>query len=112
MQKLLNSYPASSRFQIAGVKALPFEQVAAQFAPLANRDSTVAELLAAADKVTQMYREHGYPWSFAFIPAQRFEGNVVLSTVVEGYVKTVKVEASPGNSEQRLKAIAEQLQQD
>lgn len=112
LQKLLNSHLVPSHFQIAGVKALPFEQVAAQFAPLAKHDTTVAELLAAANKVTQMYREHGYPLSFAFIPAQSFENNVVAVTVVEGYVKTVKVEGNAGSGDQRLKAIAEQLQQD
>lgn len=109
--KLLNSHLAPSRFQISGVKALPFEQVAAEFAPFANRDTTVAELLAAANKVTQMYRERGYPLSFAFIPAQSFENNVVVVTVVEGYVKNVKVEGNPGNGESRLKAIAEQLKE-
>ncbi|PUA19815.1 ShlB/FhaC/HecB family hemolysin secretion/activation protein [Glaciimonas sp. PCH181] len=111
LEKLLASHLVPSRFQIAGVTALPFDQIAALFAPFAQRDTTVAELLTAANKVTAMYREHGYPLSFAFIPAQSFEGNVVVVTVVEGYVKTVKVEGNPGNGEERLKAIAEQLKQ-
>lgn len=112
LQKLLTSHLVPSSFQIAGVKALPFDLVAAQFAPLVNRDTTVAELLATADKVTQMYRERGYPLSFAFIPAQNFDKNIVVVTVVEGYVKTVKVEGNPGSGAARLQAIAEQLQTD
>ncbi|MGB7194457.1 MAG: POTRA domain-containing protein [Collimonas pratensis] len=112
MQKLLASHLVPSRFQIAGSKTLPFEEIAALFAPMANRDVTVAELLAAANKVTQMYQDRGYPLSFAFIPAQTFENNVVVVTVVEGYVSNVKVEGNPGGSEERLKLIAEQLQQD
>ncbi|AEK60684.1 putative activation/secretion signal peptide protein [Collimonas fungivorans Ter331] len=112
LQNLLASHLTPSRFQIAGVKTLPFEQVAALFAPLANRDTTVAELLAAANKVTQMYQDQGYPLSFAFIPAQSFENNVVVVTVVEGYVKNVKIEGNPGGSEERLKRVAEQLQQE
>lgn len=110
--KLLSSHLVPSRFQIAGVKALPFDQVAAQFAMLANRDTTVAELLAAAEKVTQMYRERGYPLSFAFIPAQSFDQNIVQVTIVEGYVKTVKVEGNPGPGAARLAAIAKQLEKD
>ncbi|QRX83036.1 ShlB/FhaC/HecB family hemolysin secretion/activation protein [Glaciimonas sp. PAMC28666] len=109
--KLLNSHLVPSRFQISGVKTLPFDQIAAQFAPFANHDTTVAELLTAANKVTQMYREQGYPLSFAFIPAQNFENNIVVVTIVEGYVKNVKVEGNPGNGENRLKAIAEQLKE-
>ncbi|MEO6920001.1 MAG: POTRA domain-containing protein [Collimonas sp.] len=112
MQKLLASHLTPSSFKIAGGKALPFEEVAALFAPMANRDTTVAELLAAANKVTQMYQDRGYPLSFAFVPAQSFENNVVLITLVEGYVQNVKVEGNPGGSEERLKRIAEQLQQD
>ncbi|SFH99936.1 Hemolysin activation/secretion protein [Collimonas sp. OK307] len=112
LQKLLASHLTPSRFQIAGVKTLPFDQIAALFAPLANRDTTVAELLAAANKVTQMYQDRGYPLSFAFIPAQSFENNVVVVTVVEGYVKNVKIEGNPGGNEERLKQIAEQLQQE
>ncbi|WP_230413980.1 ShlB/FhaC/HecB family hemolysin secretion/activation protein [Collimonas silvisoli] len=112
LQKLLASHLTPSRFQIVGVKTLAFEPIAAQFAPLANRDTTVAELLAAANKITQMYQDQGYPLSFAFIPAQSFENNVVVVTVVEGYVKNVKVEGNPGASEERLTRIAEQLQQD
>jgi len=112
LQKLLASHLTPSRFQIAGVKTLPFDQIAALFAPLANRDTTVAELLAAANKVTQMYQDRGYPLSFAFIPAQSFENNVVVVTVVEGYVKNVKIEGNPGGNEERLKRIAEQLQQE
>ncbi|WP_194270657.1 ShlB/FhaC/HecB family hemolysin secretion/activation protein [Glaciimonas soli] len=112
LQKLLTSHLTPSRFQIAGSKTLPFDQIAAVFAPLANRDTTVAELLAAANTVTKMYQDQGYPLSFAFIPAQSFENNVVVVSIVEGYVKNVKVEGNPGNSEERLKQIAEQLQQD
>ncbi|WP_061532375.1 ShlB/FhaC/HecB family hemolysin secretion/activation protein [Collimonas arenae] len=112
LQKLLTSHLTPSSFKIAGVQALPFDEVAALFAPMANRDTTVAELLQAANKVTAMYQERGYPLSFAFIPAQTFENNVVVVSVVEGYVKTVKVEGNPGGSEERLKQIAEQLQQE
>ncbi|AIY40102.1 putative activation/secretion signal peptide protein [Collimonas arenae] len=112
MQKLLASHLTPASFKISGVNALPFAEVAALFAPMANRDTTVAELLTAANKVTQMYQDRGYPLSFAFVPAQSFENNVVVITVVEGYVKNVKVEGNPGGSEERLKRIGEQLQQD
>lgn len=112
MQRLLASRIVPSRFQIAGVETLPFELVAAEFAPLTNREVTVAELLQAAQKVTQLYQQAGYPLSFAFVPAQDFKNNIVVINVVEGYVSTVKIEGNPGASEERLKEIAEQLKED
>ena len=86
MQRLLASRIVPSRFKIAGVESIPFELVAAEFAPLTNREVTVAELLQAANKVTQIYQAKGYPLSFAFVPAQTFQDNIVEINVVEGYV--------------------------
>jgi hemolysin activation/secretion protein len=112
MQRLLASRIVPSRFKIAGVESIPFELVAAEFAPLTNREVTVAELLQAANKVTQIYQAKGYPLSFAFVPAQTFQDNIVEINVVEGYVSTVKIEGNPGASEERLRNIAEQLKED
>lgn len=112
MQRLLNSRITPSRFRIAGVHALPFETVAAEFAGLTNREITIAELLHAAEKVSYLYREKGYPLSFAFVPDQSFKDNVVLVNIVEGYVDTVKIHGNVGASEARLRKIAEQLKTD
>jgi hemolysin activation/secretion protein len=110
--RLLASRIVPAKFQIAGVKTLPFDTVAAQFSPLTNREVTVADLLQAAANVTRLYQEKGYPLSFAFIPAQTFQDNIVVVNVVEGYVDTVKIEGNPGASEERLRDIAEQLKDD
>jgi len=112
MQDLLNARLTPKRFRIEGSKTLPFEEIAAQFSPLANREITVGQLLEAANAVTKMYQERGYPLSFAFVPAQNFENGDVLVTVVEGYVSKVTVKGKPGPAEQRLRKIAEMLQQD
>ncbi|KWR88569.1 ShlB/FhaC/HecB family hemolysin secretion/activation protein [Cupriavidus sp. IDO] len=112
MQDLLNARLTPKRFRIEGSKTLPFEEIAAQFLPLANREITVGQLLEAANAVTKIYQERGYPLSFAFVPAQTFENGDVLVTVVEGYVSKVTVKGKPGPAEQRLRKIAEMLQQD
>ncbi|KAI3592166.1 putative activation/secretion signal peptide protein [Cupriavidus sp. U2] len=112
LQNLLASRLTPRHFQIEGAKTLPFEQIAARFSPLANREITVAELLQAAESVTQMYKDAGYPLSFAFVPAQSFENGNVLITVVEGYVANVTVKGKPGPAEARLRKIADQLKKD
>jgi len=112
LQNLLASRLTPRHFKIEGAKTLPFDQIAAKFTPLANREITVAELLQAAESVTQMYKDAGYPLSFAFVPAQAFENGTVLITVVEGYVANVTVRGKPGPAEGRLRQIAEQLKKD
>jgi len=112
LQRLLAMRIKPARFQIAGVKAVPFELVAEEFSGMTNREVSVAELLQAADRVTGLYRRQGYPLSFAFVPAQSFKDRVVVINVVEGYVSTIKVTGNPGASEQRLREIAEQLKED
>ncbi len=112
LQNLLASRLTPRHFRIEGARTLPFDQIAARFTPLANREITVAELLQAAESVTQLYKDAGYPLSFAFVPAQSFENGDVLVTVVEGYVANVTVRGKPGPAEARLRKIAEQLKQD
>lgn len=112
LQNLLAARLTPRHFQIEGARTLPFDQIAAKFSPLANREITVAELLQAAESVTQMYKDAGYPLSFAFVPAQSFENGNVLITVVEGYVANITVRGKPGPAEGRLRKIAEQLKQD
>lgn len=112
MQRLLTARIKPSKFQIAGVQSLPFEQVSAEFASLTNREITIADLLHAANNVTRLYQEKGYPLSFAFVPDQTFKDNVVVISVVEGYVARVRIEGNPGPSEERLREIAAQLTTD
>ena len=112
LQQLLAKRIVPASFQIAGVKALPFESIAAQFTPLANRDVSIAEILQAAEQVTKMYQAAGYPLSFAFVPAQSFTDNIVVINVVEGYVEQIRINGNPGASEDRLRAVAEQLRSD
>jgi hemolysin activation/secretion protein len=112
LENLLNSHLIVSGFKINGVKTLPYEQVFAQFSGFVNRDTTVAELITAANRVTQMYHDRGYPLSFAFVPAQNFENKEVTITVVEGYVKSVKVTGDHTNDSKYLQRVAAQLEKE
>ncbi|MET0254997.1 MAG: POTRA domain-containing protein [Luteibacter sp.] len=106
MEALLASHLRPTRFDVAGVKSVPFDKVAAEFAPMRGKDTTVRELIAAADRVTAMYRQAGYALSFAYVPSQDFAGGVVRIAVVEGYVSEVAVSGDTGNMDSRIRAIA------
>ncbi len=101
-----------TRFDIQGVKTLPFSTVAALFAPLAGQATTVATLVEVAGRATALYRQAGHPLSFVYLPDQTFEGGVVRVIAVEGYIGSVRIEGDAGPAEARLREIASRLIQD
>ncbi|NPT59500.1 ShlB/FhaC/HecB family hemolysin secretion/activation protein [Paraburkholderia elongata] len=109
LQELLARHLTPSKIQVEGVKSIPFDEVAQRFTPLVGKDITIADLMQVTDGVTKLYQERGYALSFAFIPAQTFEGGVVRVTVVEGYVSVVKVTGNPGVVEDKIRAIADHI---
>ncbi|QWT22538.1 hypothetical protein KPL74_11180 [Bacillus sp. NP157] len=109
LQALLATHVTPSRFDVVGVKSVSFADVAALFAPLRGKDTTVGDLVAAANKVTELYKQHGYALSFAFIPNQDFASGVVRVTAVEGYVASVDVRGDAGNLDPRIRAIAARI---
>lgn len=110
LQQQMNTRLMPTRFRIEGVQSLPFDKVAAQFAPMAGKEVTIGDLIKQAAAVTQMYQDAGYPLSFAFVPAQNFDQGIVLITVVEGYVDKVTVNGNAGRSEDKIREIAAVLQ--
>jgi hemolysin activation/secretion protein len=96
-------------FDVTGVTALPFDEVAGVLAPLANQQITLGQLVAQADKITALYRSRGYPLSFAVVQNQTFAEGKVVVTVVEGHIGSVRVEGDIGNAESRLRSLAEPL---
>src|SRR5206468_2749423 len=52
LEALLARHLTPSRFDVTGVTSIPFAEVAAVFAPMRGKDTTVGELIAAADRVT------------------------------------------------------------
>jgi hemolysin activation/secretion protein len=112
LQALLATHLTPAKFQIEGVKSIPFDEVAQRFTPLVGKDITIADLIQVADGVTKLYQARGYALSFAFVPAQTFENGVVRVTIVEGYVSEVKITGNPGKEEDKIRAIAEHIRAD
>ncbi|MFM0501697.1 ShlB/FhaC/HecB family hemolysin secretion/activation protein [Paraburkholderia caffeinilytica] len=109
LQELLARHLTPSKIQVEGVKSIPFDEVAQRFTPLVGKDTTIGDLIQVANGITKLYQDRGYALSFAFIPAQTFDGGVVRVTVVEGYVSAVKVTGKPGAVEDKIRAIADHI---
>ncbi|CAB3777370.1 hypothetical protein LMG28688_00343 [Paraburkholderia caffeinitolerans] len=112
LEQLLATHITPTTFKVEGVKSIPFDEVASHFAPLANHDITIGQLIETANGVTKLYQDRGYALSFAFVPAQDFAGGVVRITVVEGYVKDVKITGKPSALEGKMRAIAAHITAD
>lgn len=100
------------RFDIEGIKSIPFEEVAALFQPMANQPATVADLVEKARQATAIYQQRGYALSFVFIPQQTFESGVVRVVAVEGHVATVQIEGDAGGAEPKIRELAARITQD
>lgn len=96
-------------FDVTGVHEMPFEEVSALLEPLSGKEISLGELVQQVDKITQLYRDRGYPLSFALVQNQAFANGLVVVTVVEGYIGTVRIEGDIGNAQDRLESLAEPL---
>lgn len=96
-------------FDVSGVHALPFAEVSGMLAPLADKETTVGELVERVNRITELYRSRGYPLSFALLQNQRFDNGLVVVTVVEGFINSVKIAGDIGPAQDRLQAIAQPL---
>jgi len=100
------------RFDVVGVHAVPFGDIAALFSPMTGKQIRVADLIAASARITEVYKAHGYALSFGYIPVQDFANGVVHVTVIEGYVAKVVVNGDAGNMDSRIQAIAQHIAED
>lgn len=109
---LLSHTITPGRFDVTGVHAIPFAEVAALFSPMTGKRVTVGDLVAASASIAEVYRKHGYALSFGYIPAQQFDHGIVHVAVIEGYVAKVEVNGDAGNLEPRIRAIAAHIAAD
>ncbi|MGO1071233.1 ShlB/FhaC/HecB family hemolysin secretion/activation protein [Lysobacter sp. CA199] len=112
MAALLALQLTPAKFEVSGVKSVPFEQVTNLFLPLAGKQITVADLLTAAAQCTKLYRERGYALSFCYVPTQDFADGTVRVVAVEGYVARVNITGKVGKLERKVRAIAQHIVDD
>ncbi len=99
------------RFDIEGVQAISFDEVAGLFKPLVGQPVTVASLAEIARQVTAIYQQRGYALSFCYVPQQDFKNGIVRIVAVEGYVEAVQIEGEAGAAEPKIREIAERIRQ-
>jgi hemolysin activation/secretion protein len=112
LEALLATQITPHRFDVRGVHAVPFKEIAALFSPMTGKTVRVADVLTAANKISAVYKAHGYALSFGYVPTQNFADGVVHITVVEGYVAEVDIKGDAGNMESKIRSIAAHIVKD
>jgi hemolysin activation/secretion protein len=72
------------RFQLEGELPTDDEEARALLAPYEGRKLTIAEIYAAADKITALYRARGYVVAKAYVPAQDARKGTLRLKIVAG----------------------------
>src|SRR5690606_11109084 len=85
-------------FDVSGVSAIPFDEVAALLEPLAGKNVSVADLVRETNRTTELYKRRGYAVSFALLQNQDFADGLVCITVVEGHVDQICIEGDAGTA--------------
>lgn len=71
------------QIEITGNTQLPTDMLHAVVAPSEGKNLTLSDLNALADKISEVYHQHGFPLATAYVPAQTIENGVVRIDVAE-----------------------------
>ncbi|MBD2355347.1 ShlB/FhaC/HecB family hemolysin secretion/activation protein [Tolypothrix sp. FACHB-123] len=84
------------RFEFVGNTAFSQGELNSAIANFTGKPITFAELLKAANQITELYVQRGYITSGAYIPAQEFRSGVIKVQVVEGGLSDIQVNVIKG----------------
>lgn len=93
--------PAEIRFRVAhfrvsGNTVFPAAELLALLAEFEGRDLSLNDLQAAAARITEYYRKHGYLVARAYVPAQDIKDETVEIAVLEGHVGSLSIHSQGG----------------
>jgi len=78
-------------WRITGAHVFPTASLEDLVSEYRGQKLTLAELAAAARRITIYYRKHGYLLSRAYVPAQKIRNDTVEIAVIEGHLGSIEV---------------------
>ena len=82
------------KINVTGVTALPMSAIREIVAPYEKRDIKLSEAKAAAEKITDLYRQMGYITCRAYIPPQKIETKELEIKILEGKLGKINVQGN------------------
>lgn len=99
--------------QLEGATVFSSSQLGALSREYLEREISLADLYALANRVTAMYRNAGYVLSQALVPAQEIgEDRVATIRVVEGFISGVTIDGVDEATRQKLRGYVDHIVQD
>lgn len=92
------------RIRITGNTLIPEPRLHALVASAEGQTLTLGELQAVAGRITDLYRESGYPLARAYVPAQSVQDGEVTLAVIEARYGQVILKNSSTTSDRPLRA--------
>ncbi|WP_334977835.1 ShlB/FhaC/HecB family hemolysin secretion/activation protein [Nostoc sp.] len=84
------------KFEFVGNTAFSQGELNSAIANFTGQAITFAELLKAANQITELYVQKGYITSGAYIPSQEFRSGIIKIQVVEGSLEDIQVNVIKG----------------
>lgn len=97
---------------VVGAKKVPNTEVAQAYQHLIGKKITLVDVYAIANRITKIYRDHGYILSRAIVPKQEISNGVVKIQVVEGFVSAYNLQVAPDIGlplQNQIRAFADKL---
>ena len=91
-------------FHVTGATVFPEQRLMALLGE-PQRPMRLAEVQALADRITELYRQHGYIVARALIPAQDVRDGIVEVRVVEGRYERIDINNASDVSERRIRGL-------
>jgi hemolysin activation/secretion protein len=98
-------------FRVTGATVFPEQRLVALLGE-PQRPMRLAEVQALADRITELYRQHGYVVARALIPAQDVRDGVVEVRVVEGRYERIDISNASKVSERRIRGLLGAVSED
>ena len=101
----------TTAFRFSRNSAFDDATLAMQLADLVGQELGLADLHAAAARITAYYRQHGYFVASAYLPAQDIRDGVVQLTVLEGQLGKLRVDNRSPVAEHVVRAFLPELRE-
>ena len=105
----LDSQFTIKQIRFIGKTHYSMDLLLASYQDLIGQSVTLRTLLAATQKITERYQGDGYPLSFAYLPTNNFQNNVLQVNLVEGYVANVKLDSDNAAVSEQLMRLAQPM---
>ncbi len=97
------------KVKVEGATKVSEKNVAAAYEQLIGQNITLVQVYEIANKITRIYRDHGYILSRAVVPQQEITGGVVTIRVVEGFVSSFNIQGDTYGAKREIEAFARKL---